>query len=190
MYLFQSTHLHEVWHSAKRTKHQSSSFNPHTYMRCDNIWSVTNGLYHAVSIHTPTWGVTFCRFLMYDTKGFNPHTYMRCDIKSSKSRLRMTGFNPHTYMRCDVCWDWLAIWKAVSIHTPTWGVTKLILLLTTLIITFQSTHLHEVWLYSVNDLGRSGVVSIHTPTWGVTSWDLNMGPLPVSFNPHTYMRCD
>ena len=54
------------------------------------------------------------------------------------------SFNPHTYMRCDTKERWRYSGNHVSIHTPTWGVTLLRLLLEC-IKKFQSTHLHEVW---------------------------------------------
>ena len=59
-------------------------------------------------------------------------------------------------------------WEAeVSIHTPTWGVTS-----TSLTrccnSSFQSTHLHEVWLMFGSPKCWGDCVSIHTPTWGVT----------------------
>ena len=55
--VFQSTHLHEVWHyqATKFLRHRC--FNPHTYMRCDED-AKTVDLATFVSIHTPTWGVT------------------------------------------------------------------------------------------------------------------------------------
>ena len=37
--------------------HTNTSFNPHTYMRCDIGANTVNKDYY-VSIHTPTWGVT------------------------------------------------------------------------------------------------------------------------------------
>ena len=55
----------------------------------------------------------------------------------------------------------------VSIHTPTWGVT-LSLRDNIWSVTFQSTHLHEVWLFVSVRWYCSCEVSIHTPTWGVT----------------------
>ena len=58
--------------------------------------------------------------------------------------------------------------REVSIHTPTWGVTKF-LHSSRLLLKFQSTHLHEVWLDDVPFLTENFAVSIHTPTWGVTS---------------------
>ena len=79
--LFQSTHLHEVWHRRYDTVHWIWRFNPHTYMRCDQekqkkcskqskfqsthlheVWqyiSRTKVAHVSVSIHTPTWGVTY-----------------------------------------------------------------------------------------------------------------------------------
>ena len=76
---FQSTHLHEVWHSWLCWWVDFSCFNPHTYMRCDN--PVVREKEIAV--------------------GFNPHTYMRCDLTFMQYLVTSFGFNPHTYMRCD-----------------------------------------------------------------------------------------
>ena len=77
---FQSTHLHEVWHPVVHLLAAQNSFNPHTYMRCDFVshlhrFGVNRFNPHTymrcddgvqlsqrsedVSIHTPTWGVTF-----------------------------------------------------------------------------------------------------------------------------------
>ena len=142
---------------------------------------------------------------------FNPHTYMRCDFFVAKTLDSLISFNPHTYMRCDrdfvgnfrqdlvsihtPTWGVTEVWlctrlvQNVSIHTPTWGVT-LTLRMLLMLIRFQSTHLHEVWLlllliillpacfnphtYMRCDLddeaeAGAGIVSIHTPTWGVTT---------------------
>ena len=54
---FQSTHLHEVWQCEKGDRAMETSFNPHTYMRCDTD-NKRQMLNTKVSIHTPTWGVT------------------------------------------------------------------------------------------------------------------------------------
>ena len=78
---FQSTHLHEVWLRHSNGPRYELSFNPHTYMRCDNklhnslagsrlfqsthlheVWHPPFALlsvWMSVSIHTPTWGVTY-----------------------------------------------------------------------------------------------------------------------------------
>ena len=100
--MFQSTHLHEVWHCYGKRTSIEESFNPHTYMRCDVVRSLRTRCYR-VSIHTPTWGVTSW---------------------SSKSSRRSNSFNPHTYMRCDGNWKKKSDQPNVSIHTPTWGVTS------------------------------------------------------------------
>ncbi len=56
----------------------------------------------AVSIHTPTKGVTLLG-----------------DVSASGN----VGFNPHTHEGCDFMLGKMPIGKAVSIHTPTKGVT-------------------------------------------------------------------
>ena len=252
---FQSTHLHEVWlcNVIKKHYHYVSIHTP--------TWGVTPCLPflyvgQKVSIHTPTWGVTWwsskrgrftCRFnphtyMRCDAWArlsapfrfrFNPHTYMRCDITSLIEYLTMISFNPHTYMRCDPINQWVILHRCVSIHTPTWGVTYGKLSITPG-FQFQSTHLHEVWPTGLTTLDRVlsfnphtymrcdsvesvsvdpvfvsihtptwGVttgavvtrcnieVSIHTPTWGVTSCATRRTlPAIPGFNPHTYMRCD
>ena len=157
-------------------------------MRCDYIQEWKDKNYY-VSIHTPTWGVTTYLFYYYSTN---------------------ISFNPHTYMRCDDCF--IVCWLSclVSIHTPTWGVTRQNQP-GNVILTFQSTHLHEVWLskeinivnrqcfnphtYMRCDFSVAGfcpvfVVSIHTPTWGVTLLFAVVRLFSGGFNPHTYMRCD
>ena len=162
---FQSTHLHEVWPKLTSIVLASTSFNPHTYMRCDAN-SENKERKQWVSIHTPTWGVTptgesfsttlrfnphtymRCDKMEFPTNayllGFNPHTYMRCDSKPIKKADISKCFNPHTYMRCDYNNRKDGKWHRVSIHTPTWGVTNG-WLAQTCAGWFQSTHLHEVW---------------------------------------------
>ena len=119
---FQSTHLHEVWQSWQFSHDLINSFNPHTYMRCDNI-QLNNIGWEGVSIHTPTWGVTsnsmYCvippmfqsthlhevwrllRLLLECIKKFQSthlHEVWLISFPISYNRL---SFNPHTYMRCD-----------------------------------------------------------------------------------------
>ena len=57
-WVFQSTHLHEVWRWRDKRPEAKACFNPHTYMRCDSEYHQIEEDY-SVSIHTPTWGVTF-----------------------------------------------------------------------------------------------------------------------------------
>ena len=76
----------------------------------------------------------------------------------------------------------------VSIHTPTWGVT-LSLRDNIWSVTFQSTHLHEVWPFCVNMRhGWDKFQSTHLhEVWLLIVWTIR---LIRCFNPHTYMRCD
>ena len=120
--MFQSTHLHEVWHAMDKVNNYKLNVSIHTptwgvtstrgqyrgnrkfqSTHLHEVWQQANCLTreHNVSIHTPTWGVTDCR------------------RKESHSCM-------------------------VSIHTPTWGVTSRNVTRSRR-WRFQSTHLHEVW---------------------------------------------
>ena len=166
--MFQSTHLHEVWLWKWATSNYQWCFNPHTYMRCDQLTIYTNQ-HLTVSIHTPTWGVTQTKWQLTKLLYVSIHT----------PTWGVTLNNGHIHYQCEV-----------SIHTPTWGVT-VCNRKRTYQYKFQSTHLHEVWLSDVRrrDIKRvcfnphtymrcdnkiagvdtKGQVSIHTPTWGVTT---------------------
>ena len=120
---FQSTYLHEVWPSALcRFDSLHWSFNPHTYMRCDLHLrqTVHQGMFQSthlhevwllskrdaidltlVSIHTPTWGVTFS-VVAYNIYSRFQSTHLHEVWRDVSSRnATIAGFNPHTYMRCD-----------------------------------------------------------------------------------------
>ena len=186
--MFQSTHLHEVWLWKWATSNYQWCFNPHTYMRCDQLTIYTNQ-HLTVSIHTPTWGVTQTKWqltkLLYvsihtPTWGVtlnNGHIHYQCEVSIHTPtwgvtyhcwyNYKITKVSIHTptwgvtyYKRCEIM-------KAiVSIHTPTWGVTYGALLIETK-TKFQSTHLHEVWRKRPFRSDKR-----------------------LCFNPHTYMRCD
>ena len=100
-YLFQSTHLHEVWLWKWATSNYQWCFNPHTYMRCDQLTIYTNQ-HLTVSIHTPTWGVTQTKWQLTKLLYVSIHT----------PTWGVTLNNGHIHYQCEV-----------SIHTPTWGVT-------------------------------------------------------------------
>ena len=98
------------------------------------------------------------------------------------------GFNPHTHAGCDR-WrtGWLCL-PAVSIHTPTQGVTLVMCYGTPCIRVSIHTPTQGVTVLCpdhVNDL----LVSIHTPTQGVTPYWLSL-TRSGSFNPHTHAGCD
>ena len=122
--MFQSTHLHEVWHrSVGRYVQRLASFNPHTYMRCDNYFLHSSRLllkFQSTHLHE-VWHLQQKVYNMLNS--FNPHTYMRCDSIPILLAVSLACFNPHTYMRCDHKERHKSQSTHVSIHTPTWGVT-------------------------------------------------------------------
>ena len=120
---FQSTHLHEVRPAAQLCLHHCCQ----------------------VSIHAPTWGATpLMNSLASSTYSFNPRTYMRCDIVLFYFNLCVLCFNPRTYMRCDTPKHVAQRSQEVSIHAPTWGATRTWMYGISVVLLFQSTHLHEV----------------------------------------------
>ncbi len=102
--------------------------------------------FYRVSIHTPTQGVTLS-ISPYPVPSscFNPHTHAGCDTWRPWDVSCTRSFNPHTHAGCDAAKAENAAAKVVSIHTPTQGVTGIIVYII-------------LWI----------VVSIHTPTQGVT----------------------
>ena len=144
-FMFQSTHLHEVWRSHSPTMRFTLCFNPHTYMRCDFMVKVLD-LVLAVSIHTPTWGVTveidpvskFCIVSIHTPTWGVTFDYLISYVLilfQSTHLHEVWPITPFFYLHS----------VEVSIHTPTWGVTKFIVVMEKQVL-FQSTHLHEVWL--------------------------------------------
>ena len=76
----------------------------------------------------------------------------------------------------------------VSIHTPTWGVTICAFRILFAIM-FQSTHLHEVWRFLAFSLLL--LISFNPHTYmrcDIVFFTFSI--IQSSFNPHTYMRCD
>ena len=164
---FQSTHLHEVWHISGCSSLTTQSFNPHTYMRCDipNKYYPFMGI---VSIHTPTWGVTLFACCVISTRMFQS-THLHEVWRRHTTIGNSTGWFQSTHLH--------EVWLAVRVSYS-------------LMSRFQSTHLHEVWLCQPFEDLHHLCVSIHTPTWGVTRNCYSHCVNIVSFNPHTYMRCD
>ena len=164
-------------------------FNPHTYMRCDVVRLLRTRRFR-VSIHTPTWGVTwFCWIRWHILIRFNPHTYMRCDSFDP------FFFDPIVVSIHTPTWGVTRIFTCphmsgyVSIHTPTWGVTFISSFFDGSFFLFQSTHLHEVWhSYFVDFFHDYKFQSTHLhEVWPLCD---SFSSVPWSFNPHTYMRCD
>ena len=77
------------------------SFNPHTHAGCDTSARISISYYAR----------------------FNPHTHAGCDLCYFSSLSDNVGFNPHTHAGCDSGHTITYDCGAVSIHTPTQGVT-------------------------------------------------------------------
>ena len=141
---FQSTHLHEVWPRPLSGRWSGTSFNPHTYMRCD-VQSCTMSMsilkFQSTHLHE-VWPQG--QGTSQPTDSFNPHTYMRCDNDSSPIPHKIPCFNPHTYMRCDFMFfsfTYCPMFQSTHLH-EVWHLASALKMMSE---KFQSTHLHEVW---------------------------------------------
>ena len=106
------------------------SFNPHTHAGCDPGTGYLACRIPAVSIHTPTQGVTkFVFYFFMCHNCFNPHTHAGCDGSWVFWFNKFQGFNPHTHAGCDKIMEGEVSLTDVSIHTPTQGVTTVLLCL-------------------------------------------------------------
>ena len=120
---FQSTHPRRVWHRLHGDSFKDASFNPHTHEGCD--WNLCQGYQEsAVSIHTPTKGVTFPRSESSRVKLFQSTHPRRVWLFLKTQFKRKWSFNPHTHEGCDQLAKWKLPRGRVSIHTPTKGVTS------------------------------------------------------------------
>ena len=165
---FQSTHPRRVWLLLLHTFDTLFCFNPHTHEGCDQA-TLPFRCNPAVSIHTPTKGVTrFASSIFLLSNCYNPHTHEGCDFSIVQNLLVVDSFNPHTHEGCD------------TPPTALFSISH----------RFQSTHPRRVWRVflsfmllhkSFNPHTHEGCdthtisvhqhvkVSIHTPTKGVTS---------------------
>ena len=167
----------------------------------------------AVSIHTPTKGVTPAAIDKYLEALFQSTHPRRVWLICGVCPSFCTHVSIHTPTKgvTNVCTQHDGAWY-VSIHTPTKGVTlgllrieedsKVSIHTPTKGVTFsgsltaadsslfQSTHPRRVW--HLLTLIRKIVtkVSIHTPTKGVTVSYLWLCSTLCGFNPHTHEGCD
>ena len=96
------------------------------------------------------------------------YTHAGCDYGCLYTYSPRHCFNPHTHAGCDGSERYKEIEALVSIHTPTQGVTLMLLLS---VMWYLSVSIHTptqgvTTLAAVNS--RNPRVSIHTPTQGVT----------------------
>ena len=126
---------------------------------------------------------------MQKQQSFNPHTHEGCDWLTTPKPMQKASFNPHTHEGCDLCILQRGHGIAVSIHTPTKGVTYSAY---RIFLDPQSfnPHTHEGCDPVGNPAEPCRLVSIHTPTKGVTPAFKSITGYTGSFNPHTHEGCD
>ena len=165
---FQSTHLHEVW-LLFQTFQIAVIWFQSTHLH--EVWLLLSFLYFqpaSVSIHTPTWGVTFSTTILTFYFFVSIHTPTWGVTLATKSLQYVEQFQS-THLH--------EVWQ--SLFTVLAPITS-----------FQSTHLHEVWLLLLT-FSWCIIHSFNPHTY--MRCDYVYRRLSVSldrFNPHTYMRCD
>ena len=186
--LFQSTHPRRVWLMEYFHNTRVIGFNPHTHAGCDLNKIYLNNMTKAVSIHTPTQGVTRFSNKNIDVWWFQSTHPRRVWQRSGLQLQIYSGFQSTHPRRVWLPTDILRVVNPkVSIHTPTQGVTTLSIKSKTTGM-FQSTHPRRVWHFQTRFFWRLPV-SIHTPTQGVTKWNFRRWSVQC-FNPHTHAGCD
>ena len=166
----------------------------------------------AISIHTPTKGVTTLTGGQYKIPpDFNPHSHEGSDQQIHAVGIRHKYFNPHSHegsdpsgrihLYCTVisihtptkgvtgnpfCNN---IWHQISIHTPTKGVTTA----PCSFPAFSKISIHTPTkgvTENIPDVGTITPISIHTPTKGVTPALSKRRVLSFNFNPHSHEGSD
>ena len=188
-------------------------FNPHTHEGCDStctlmhifmlkfqsthprrVWLISTDKQFGmakVSIHTPTKGVTFRRSKSsFVAIRFNPHTHEGCDSYGGNIGIANLKFQSTHPRRVWLCVPYTLIFAInVSIHTPTKGVT-ILLIHPLAVILFQSTHPRRVW--QPCQLHRGAACCVFQSTHPRRVWLSKCFKTVCNrcFNPHTHEGCD
>ena len=187
--LFQSTHPRRVW-LLKSARALGESWFQSTHPR--RVWhfalgNISSG--QAVSIHTPTKGVTFVRLMLMLHLVFQS-THPRRVWLSNKVVLKLTiCFNPHTHEGCDLYYD-IFIWNSVGFNPHTHEGCDILLVPSPLNVEeFQSTHPRRVWPARCQvSLSNSMFQSTHPRRVWRKYILFNLSVK--GFNPHTHEGCD
>ena len=143
---FISTHPRRVWLYVDTLQFTPGAVSIHTPTKgVTNPFSVIK-TFSLVSIHTPTKGVTRTGLADSCTDRFNPHTHEGCDLKILEEKFTAISFNPHTHEGCDL-----------ALGCPRYCPPSF------------NPHTHEGCDFT-RHINKSSEdwVSIHTPTKGVT----------------------
>ena len=165
---FQSTHPRRVWPYTAQLRQSCKMVSIHTPTQGVTFGTNNFPVWAVVSIHTPTQGVTPVSEDMTDEDKVSIHTptqgvttgrsleSLAQEFQSTHPRRvwphialgflsPLSSFNPHTHAGCDIIQGTTMSDLYVSIHTPTQGVT-VIMVLYVMATAFQSTHPRRVWL--------------------------------------------
>ena len=140
---FQSTHLHEVRCQRPLEQRLSCHFNPRTYTRCDRCVDVEQ-CHRIISIHAPTRGAMCTADPCTQAHIISIHAPTRgaIDAFSSGADIDFISIHAPTRGAMPLRLAELAI-DVISIHAPTRGAMT-VENLSSVSISFQSTHLNEV----------------------------------------------
>ena len=145
---------------------------------------------YAISIHTPTKGVTIPFHPISDLLiDFNPHSHEGSD-SSQPQQCHNCSISIHTPTKgVTKPIDRKLDNTTISIHTPTKGVTVKNLEMLNFVVHFNP-HSHEgsddsIWLWN-----PKSNISIHTPTKGVTHHKVTLVVFHCHFNPHSHEGSD
>ena len=142
--MFQSTHLHEVWLNLVVKRLPPLCFNPHTYMRCDwraSAWRRAK----TVSIHTPTWGVTWLDAIVIASTLVSIHTptwgvTSNADLINFPQEFQSTHLH-EVWRNNREIYETGRVFQSTHLHEVWLAAERG----NAMYVEFQSTHLHEVW---------------------------------------------
>ena len=126
----------------------------------------------------------FCLCSDFMFLDFNPYSHEGSDTFSCQKFSKSSNFNPHSHEGSDAVMSFEDVKMAISIHTPTKGVTVLTYTLCPP-VRFQSTLPRREWHAVVANYTALEKISIHTPTKGVTTKRVKQPNLKGRISIHT-----
>ena len=145
---FQLTHLYEMWHDLTVSSVNSTHFNSHISMRCDQLISALYDVSKPISTHTSLWDVTKTMIENNIQFFISTHTSLWDVTWNGQTMLNSDVFQlTHLYeMWLDMLLQSNLKFGAISTHTSLWDVTTL-----------------EFVVQMIS------VISTHTSLWDVTA---------------------
>ena len=189
-FLFQSTHPRRVWLLVSQISLPTACFNPHTHEGCDFPSQLVSQQFRSFNPHTHEGCDLSCGNILIVRLCFNPHTHEGCDSYGGNIGIANLKFQSTHPRRVWLCVPYTLIFAInVSIHTPTKGVT-ILLIHPLAVILFQSTHPRRVW--QPCQLHRGAACCVFQSTHPRRVWLSKCFKTVCNrcFNPHTHEGCD